>query len=441
MEKQAGEPVAWPVGSILGFRVLAIYLLALIIPVDPAFYQRLVKIDWRNITYHDIDIVNLYFPWFANNPYDRDFSGVFVLLLISLAAAGIWDLADARRKSFKQLFKWLTVIVRYRIALAMFHFAFVKIFPLQMPFPSLSHLNTNLGDFTPGKLYWLMIGSAQSYEIFAGTVELVAGVLLFFRRTARIGAAMMLPVIIPLLAMNLLYDAGVQLKSYVLLLMTLFLIAPDFKNYLDFFFRGRRVALRASPDVLPRRGRWNLFRNVAKTAIFSVFCVFYAFKAGQAYAGGKRQMRTGVSLKEGMPALAGYYRVVSFSQNGQSLPYTVSDPVRWQNVVIESWNTLSIKSGRPVALFTGQARRGTEMFGAAGRHYYRYYGNYENRELSVVSRVDSMEKYQFRFRAEGPGRLWIEGRNQNGDELSALLEKVDREYPLLEGRVEKEYTP
>src|SRR5215217_8196866 len=86
---------------------------------------------------------------------------------------------------------WFFLLIRYQIALRMSWFAIAKVFPVQMPFPTLSQLNTNLGDFTPGKLYWLTTGVSPFFEVFAGVFELSATVFILFRRTTTLGALMM----------------------------------------------------------------------------------------------------------------------------------------------------------------------------------------------------------------------------------------------------------
>ena len=83
-----------------------------------------------------------------------------------------------------------------------------------MPFPTISQLNTNLGDFTPGKLYWLTTGVSPIFSRYLQAFsELVATVLLLFRRTTTLGALMMVAILLPIWFVNIGYDAGVELTS------------------------------------------------------------------------------------------------------------------------------------------------------------------------------------------------------------------------------------
>lgn len=46
----------------------------------------------------------------------------------------------------------------------------------------------------------------------------------------------------------------------------------------------------------------------------------------------------------GLPNTEGLYNVSEFRVNGQTLPYSLTDTVRWQDVVFEKWATISIRS-------------------------------------------------------------------------------------------------
>ncbi|MCH5718289.1 hypothetical protein [Niabella hibiscisoli] len=86
------------------------------------------------------------------------------------------------------------------------------------------------------------------------------------------------------------------------------------------------------------------------------------------------------SPQAGIKGTRGYYNVSSFVYNKDTLPYSLVDPVRWQNVVFESWNTISIKNNEPVIIDSTRPRllwhpdslKNFDKIGNAGRHFYRY---------------------------------------------------------------------
>jgi hypothetical protein len=92
----------------------------------------------------------------------------------------LFDLRKKEVNNYDLLYYWLRAIVRYRAGIGIIGFGFTKLLPVQMPYPSLGLLNTNFGDFTAQKLYWLSIGSVPWYQVFAGIVEGKRGYLIIF---------------------------------------------------------------------------------------------------------------------------------------------------------------------------------------------------------------------------------------------------------------------
>lgn len=94
---------------------------------------------------------------------------------------------DRRRGAYRSLKYWLRLIVRYYIASAALSYGIIKLFALQMLFPTTSQLATPLGEMLPMRFSWLFIGYAMPYQIFSGIMETVAGLLLLYRRTVTAG--------------------------------------------------------------------------------------------------------------------------------------------------------------------------------------------------------------------------------------------------------------
>src|SRR5690606_979507 len=83
-----------------------------------------------------------------------------ITTLAALLLATIWTII-ARKSAGRispVLYYWLRVLVRYRLAIGLIAFGFIKFFPMQMPFPSVANLNTELGNYAPYKLYWQAVG-------------------------------------------------------------------------------------------------------------------------------------------------------------------------------------------------------------------------------------------------------------------------------------------
>ena len=53
---------------------------------------------------------------------------------------------------------------------------------------------------------------------------------------------------------------------------------------------------------------------------------------------------------KGITDIKGVYNVKEFNYKGKILPYSITDSLRWQNVVFEEWNTISIRNNIPVKI-------------------------------------------------------------------------------------------
>ena len=125
-----------------------------------------------------------------NGSGDTSYAWAQVDLFLFIAAIGclLWSVLDRNRRSYTQLNYWLCLFTRYNIAAVAFTYGIMKLFALQMPFPSESMMATSLGDLLPMRLSWMFIGYSSPYKIFSGAMEVLVGVLLLYRRTATLGA-------------------------------------------------------------------------------------------------------------------------------------------------------------------------------------------------------------------------------------------------------------
>ncbi len=175
------------------------------------------------------------------------------MLAYSLAGALIWSLF-ARRDEYRTAAAWLRFLIRLTLVLAMANYGFSKLFPMQMPPPSLAVLNEPVGSVSPMTLLWTLIGFNPIYEAVCGAIEVVAAILLFFRRTALAGAILTFFVMGNVLLYNLFFDVPVKIYSAHLVLFSLVIIAPDLRSLWDFFWRHQPSAPSA-PAVPPTQRR------------------------------------------------------------------------------------------------------------------------------------------------------------------------------------------
>src|SRR5262249_52414473 len=131
--------------------------------------------------------------------------------------------------------------VRLCLAGQMFTYGLAKVIPTQMPFPFLTKLVEPYGNFSPMGVLWSSIGASPAYETFAGCAEVLGGVLVIFPRTTMLGALVCLADMIQVFMLNMTYDVPVKLFSFHLILLSLFLLAPDFSRLANMFLLNRPV--------------------------------------------------------------------------------------------------------------------------------------------------------------------------------------------------------
>lgn len=241
----------WYSYEIIALRSALIYAVISTIPFNPEFYTQDFDAGFNVNSYFFrwFDVVSQNKPWFFASQEGKNYTGWFITVLVCALAGFTWNLIDKKYKNYERLYYWFYVAARYGIALRMSWFAWAKVFPVQMPFPTISQLNTNLGDFTPGKLYWLTTGVSPFFEVFAGIFELTATVLILYRRTTTLGALMMIAILVPIWFVNIGYDAGVELASLHILSLSLLLLVRDSKRIWQILIEHQAVALTYIPKL------------------------------------------------------------------------------------------------------------------------------------------------------------------------------------------------
>jgi hypothetical protein len=166
---------------------------------------------------------------------------MFWIFAVSSAATGIWTYLDGRRKHYAPLYKWFVLFIRLALASQMFEYGMTKVIPNQFRSPSLITLIQPVGNLSLESLLWTSIGASPAYQIFLGCAEMLAGILLLLPKTAMLGALICLADMTQVFVFNMTYDIGLKQISFHLMLLSVFLLAADFRRLTDFFFMNRAV--------------------------------------------------------------------------------------------------------------------------------------------------------------------------------------------------------
>ncbi len=342
-----------------------------------------------------------------------DYAVLLTTLIFSLAGAIIWSALDYKRKSYNQASYWLRTFIRYNLMITCFYYGLIKWYGMQMPFPYTSELATTLGDLLPMRLSWLFIGYSAPYEMFSGFMEILAGLLLFNRKTITLGLFMALTVFINVMVLNLCYDIPVKLFSIHLVVFCLYLLLNDAKRLMGFFIYNQ-----ASPSntvnvlVLPKK--WMRFTHmVLKIAFFGFFFIKPFFNL-------KERQQVMQNQKDTLPIKSGIYDVSVFALNKDTIPGLISDTLRWKDLVFEKTGLVS--AGSTDTVFRQRYRRG-----------------YFIAEADTASQIIQFKKsgrdsiFFGRFRYQFPDSLTVslKGSYKN-DSLFVLLKRSKRHFQLTE---------
>lgn len=417
-----------PIRSI-AIRAAFLYFLLLSIPLDPRYYADIFSLQ-THLRYQDLFAIAHYTPrFFGTNPAFADW---LVIALIAAIAATVWH----RRKPIfdEQTWRyWVTAIVRYRLAIALLAYGFLKLYPLQSPYPSLSNLNTPYGDFTRWKLFGMSLGIVPSYEAFLGGVEIVAALLLIYRKTASIGALIIIFFTGNVFMSNLAYEGGEYVYSAYLILLAGFVLSYDAYRLTRFLVLRQPAAA----DTFKPGGP--VARLVLKTLTFAVFVVLYGFAARYGYYHDPYQVPGG----KGLTAAAGIYNVSLFRIGHDTIPYSPTDSLRWKNVVFEKWPTISIAGNKPADIDSTNTEKIAaasnlgktfESAGTNGRRYYDYSVDTSQKLLRLRNKNprDSLDSWSLTYNRPDSTTIILSGITPSHDSLYVVLDRIDKKYLLIE---------
>ena len=333
---------------------------------------------------------------------DRTFDYLLValLLLISLVVMVIWTVFDRKRLSYPKLYRWLNIYVRFSLGTAMIGYGAFKVISSQFAPPTLDRLMQPYGDSSPMGLLWTFMGASESYTMFVGFAEMIAGILLFPRKTSTLGALMSVGVLSNVVALNFSYDVPVKLYSSHLLAEAIFLVLPDAHRLANFFILNRPVEwVRAEP--LFRRPLWH------RTALVLSSLLLIAVTGTALYQSYDQRQQ----LTAQRSPLYGVWEVEEFKL-GQSMP-TASAP-HWRRMIFDSPIRVAVQTTDVIERLLLELDQ-------------------EKRKLTLHKRGDSSWNMVLTYEQVSPGVLTLAG-TLNGTEVTARLHRSDERKFLLTGR-------
>jgi hypothetical protein len=345
----------------------------------------------------------------------------FCLLVIAAAATVVWSLLDRSRENYAELHKWFRLFLRFGLAGQMFFYGMVKVFLIQMRYPSLTRLLQPFGTFSPMGLLWNYMGAAPAYQIFTGSAEVLGGLLLILPRTATLGALISLADMILVFTLNMTYDVPAKLLAFHLILLSCFLVAPDVPRLVNFLLLNRATA----PSTQVQLFRGVRARRIALAAqvILGLWLVGFVCHQCWGYwnrAGGGRPL----------PPLYGIWEVKQMSIDEQPRPPLLTDSTRWRRVIFD------VPTRNCAALYEQVMHTQASLCLAFQRldDSFAPYGasvNLPERTLALTKSDDKNWRASFTFQRPAGDQLVLDGRMDN-HQVHMELQLTDRNsFPLV----------
>jgi len=339
---------------------------------------------------------------------DSNYGLVFLYtnLIVSIIITFIWTLADHSRANYEKLYRWLRLYLRYFLAAYLFGYGFIKIFPSQFQSITASRLIMSVGDQAPMLLAWNFMGYSRVFQMFMGITEVIAGLMLLFRRTTTLGAILSSATFGFVALMDFCFNVPVRLLALHLLFISLFLTFDDIKRLRNVFLFNKP----ANPVPYTFLITKPIWRKIL-LGLQALYGISILFKTITESAAGAKTF--GQDAPHG--PLYGVYNATCFIQNSDTLAPLDTDSLRWKRFVIDGGNWHQ----------SGIIQLNTDKY-----IFCNITVDTVKQILSVQSQADTTEKYSLQYFLPDSSHLRLEGLWKK-DSIKVLMSKYDLNNYLL----------
>lgn len=144
-------------------------------------------------------------------------------------------------------------LVRYLLGLTMLPYGIAKILKVQFVLSAyLASQPTTLEALSGAQLAWFFLGYSTWFSVLIGILELMPALLLLFRRTALLGAVLMIPITLNVWLINYAFELwpSTKLIASIVLLLNLILLALEWSR------------IKQILSILIAKGKWFKLRGV-----------------------------------------------------------------------------------------------------------------------------------------------------------------------------------
>ena len=264
----------------------------------------------------------------------RDFRFFPIAGGAALFLALVWSFIDKQRHFYLKLQYWLQILLRFFLAYTIMQYGAAKVLDVQFS-TSISGLDTRVVDMRPMSVAWSFFGYSFSYEFFIGCSQIAAALLLLFRRTATLGAILMVTIMSNIVFVNFAFDVCVKFFSTTYLVMSLYLLLDDAPRLVNLLILNHAAEKRIYPPLF-RKPTIKIIAAIVGilTGIFAIGYPLYAtMHLKEKYGVGKHT------------ALYGVWSVDSLHHAIDSTDKVLhTDHDGWKKLIFEDYDNASIKS-------------------------------------------------------------------------------------------------
>lgn len=381
--------VPWSSSKKIGFRFISSFFILFAAPFSIFFgyYNQFIQFVTQQLGSKIIGIQQpLSTEYTASSDTLYNWLSLLTYLLLALLITIIWSLLDRKRPSYRIFSKWFFLFISYYLMVQMLIYGFIKVFNLQFGSLSLEQLFQSYGYSSPLRLMWTFMGASHTYSFFSGMIEVVAGVLLIFRRTRVLGGMAAFGVMLNVFVMNISYDVPVKLFSFIYMCLGLLIVLADYRRWWALLIEGKNEI-----PITVYQPIFQLRRNQRILIVFQTLFVGLLV-VSQILAGTMNQKQYGKQRTK--PALYGIYTVDKFVKNQQVVPPLVTDSLRWHRLLIDYPNFVT------VITMDNQFKR------------YRAKTDTVKKQMILSTRQDTTSKYVMKYTQTGKD-LRLSGILQN----------------------------
>ncbi|PIF43566.1 hypothetical protein CLU96_0475 [Chryseobacterium sp. 52] len=223
------------------------------------FQEKMSLFLWRDLAEWMAQTIFKTVP--ARIDFSSDSISMFALVIILLAVSALSALLIGKRHHRNFFYLSKEIIILY-LAVVLMKYGLDKIFKAQFYLPEPNILYSRLGNLDKDILFWSTMGTSRFYSVATGALELLAALLILFRKTRTPGLLVCIGILINIFLINIGFDISVKLFSLILLLMAVFALKEEWKLLYRFLIIKEEVKLEEKTAFnVQYRPAWTFFRT------------------------------------------------------------------------------------------------------------------------------------------------------------------------------------